>query len=1189
MKRNDVMRMCVRKNGSNVVSVRGADPVKKSCFKKTYIEKRIVYFELIVLILSSFAFSYVVAEVTPDSENLLFPLLKNFFDELTEPIIPFVSAAGVGGCCAQSTAGVNCASVDSTNCATSESFVPGTACERVSFCEKGCCYDEDEGIFSPNTLEHVCDMADWVSDPNCNLPGAALGCCVLGESTRFETQGQCKINTQDYALSSGYDIDWRTGLSEVDCILLAGEQKMGACVLPDGDCKFGSQASCEGYSGEFNEDVLCTAKSLNTTCEKTEKTTCVDGKDQVYFVDSCGNVANIYDERRAKDNSYWETYVEPESACFAANGAADSSTCGNCNRIEGGACALAKPDNFDVVMGDYYCKKTSCEHTDDWGVTNQYKNGESWCVYNSPIGSGDDVPGSRHFRYVCNDGVVKVEPCADYRNEICIEQDTLRGGGTEIVGSGGSSVAFHNAVCRKNNAKNCIAIGESSMDACNDEPDCMVRSVEVGGPFSFSICVPMYPEGFSFETEYQVSGSQVCAINTRTCTVIFAPPPFCPCFLNCGCLSPGFGASMDEVCTALGDCGSAPNYNQAGAVRGKVAEYDPRVEKYMLAAGLTYDDYLGVGSSLFEQSAFSGALFAKKLDPEYPAVPEGTSNSGAGIGAAITAIGAAITALAGIMGSTLMATAAAVMSAMGGIFGALAAGPTSCPPVIVPYTCNLWSAPTGDSSCGACSANPDIPCTEYACNTLGTACDFINKGSDNELCVAAPDNGYPPTITPVTSLEEIIASLDLQDSPDLLAFLQEVEYVRLGDNHLKINNLAGGCVDAYSPIPISFTTDEVAKCRLDFEEKDFEDMEFDVGTTDFVFKHETFFRIPDPSHGRANNISLPTDMTIYVLCQDRRGDVTPEYFQIDMCVNDGPDETAPLLVSMNPPDGSVISFDSDNFTAILSLEEMATCRWDSNSETSYDNMVNEFVCDDMWGQPSGGWVYVCRGDLPIDLTEGVTENKFNVKCADQPWLIGGDDENERNVNILGYDFTYIRPSGKIAIESITPSDEELVTTSDRISFDFVVKTTDGGMNHGCDFSLTGYETMVPFIETDVGKTHTHSFDLTPNKYDVFVECGDETGDTVRQEVSIRVIQKGYSPLISRVWHTSNNIRVVTQEEADCRFSKDDCLFSFENGTGMSGDGITHRVSVEKGAVYHIRCKDNLGNVPAGCSIVVGAA
>jgi hypothetical protein len=34
---------------------------------------------------------------------------------------------------------------------------------------------------------------------------------------------------------------------------------------------------------------------ITKTCGKTTNTVCVEGKDEVYFVDSCGNVANIYD------------------------------------------------------------------------------------------------------------------------------------------------------------------------------------------------------------------------------------------------------------------------------------------------------------------------------------------------------------------------------------------------------------------------------------------------------------------------------------------------------------------------------------------------------------------------------------------------------------------------------------------------------------------------------------------------------------------------------------------------------------------------------------------------------------------------------------------------------------------------------------------------------------------------------
>ncbi len=1170
-------------------------------------KKRVAFVELIILVFSSLAFPYVVSEATLEENSFLFDILEGIMDELNEPMIPFVSAASVNGCCLRTVAGEDCAIVSSAECTPGESFAPGVVCESSSFCERGCCYDEDAGIYDESVLEARCGRGDWVADPFCNLPGAALGCCIMGDSTKFRTEGQCRVLTEVYAFTPGFDVDWRTGLDDVGCALLAGEQGVGACVLPDSDCEFGTEVSCFAYDGEYAEEILCTAPELNTTCKMSEETTCVDGKDQVFFKDTCGNIANIYDKSKAKNIDYWTNYVKPKEACNAPNGAANSKSCGNCNRFEGGICALAKPDNFNVDMGDYYCKDSSCDFKDGWGVTHHYKNGEAWCVYDGPIDKGDDVPGSRHFRYVCNSGVVKVEPCADYRNEICVQKNTLKGEGAEIVSDGGGEVQFHNAICRKNNAKNCIDIGEQSMAACRDEPDCMVRHVEVGGSFSFSICVPMYPEGFSFESQYQASGSQVCSIATRTCVVTFEPLPFCIPVDNAGCLFGGLKPQMDEVCAALGDCGSSKNYYQDSPLKGDVVDYDPRVEKYMLAAGLSSDDYLGVGSALFEQSAFSGAMFAKKLDTTQQSTSSsGSGGGGGGAGAALAAVGAALAALAGILASTLMAVAGAVMSAIGAI--ASAAQPQMCPPVIVPYSCNLWEAPTGSAGCEACNTNPDVPCTEYRCGSLGTGCDFINKGTSDARCAKGVNDGSFPVMTPIYDISEIIQSENLIDFPDLLAFVQNVTYKRVGDGHLRITNLNGGCIKSNTPVPISFTTQKEAQCRLAFEEIEFEDMEIFVGANTHIKNHVTFFRMPDPSHGESQGIDIQGDMTIYIKCRDRFGNENPEYLKIESCVFEGPDETVPIVGFFEPKSESFVSYSDDNVSIGFVTNEFSSCKWDYDSSVSYESMQfslgcenvyyackqradkqTEYSseCDKVYLESSNPFGYFCEGVLPIN--KSTSNNIFYIKCSDQPWLEGSADEGKRNSMVEPYEYVLIRPEGKIFIDSLS-HEGELVTTADLMTVPFTIMTSGGAEEHTCSYSQTGYDTMIPCFETGYSGRHFQPFDLSPGNYDIFVECVDETGDSVRDKTSIRVLKKSTSPLIARIWQDSdsNNLYFITQEEASCVYSEDGCGYSFDEGAALSGDGIKHRISAVKGMDYYVKCKDDLGNVPSGCSVVLSA-
>ena len=65
----------------------------------------------------------------------------------------------------------------------------------------------------------------------------------------------------------------------------------------------------------------------------------------------------------------------------------------------------------------YACRKLKC--TDEDG--NERQNGESWCVYDSFIGDGKDTVGSRHWKRMCIEGEVKVEPCADYRGQLCAQ------------------------------------------------------------------------------------------------------------------------------------------------------------------------------------------------------------------------------------------------------------------------------------------------------------------------------------------------------------------------------------------------------------------------------------------------------------------------------------------------------------------------------------------------------------------------------------------------------------------------------------------------------------------------------------------------------------------------------------------------------------------------------------------------
>ena len=91
-----------------------------------------------------------------------------------------------------------------------------------------------------------------------------------------------------------------------------------------------------------------------------------------------------------------------------------------------------------------------------------YRNGESWCVYEGESGNGMDLVGSRHFRHVCVQGEETIEPCADFRNEVCKEEKM-----SSTYGN------FQEAACRVNRWTDCID-QFTEKDCMNfDKRDCM--------------------------------------------------------------------------------------------------------------------------------------------------------------------------------------------------------------------------------------------------------------------------------------------------------------------------------------------------------------------------------------------------------------------------------------------------------------------------------------------------------------------------------------------------------------------------------------------------------------------------------------------------------------------------------------------------------------------------------------------
>lgn len=476
-------------------------------------------------------------------------------------ILAFAFVNAQEGCCEQLNDGSWCQMTTQDNC---ETTIAPTSCTSFSPCILGTCINQQKGTCMPNTPKGLCSDQGglWDQRPKSEIPQCQRGCCTWGDSASFVTQVECNQIAFDYGVS----IDFlSTVTNEFECYALAKPKEQGACVFHDEfgsvDCKRLSKEECNQIeNGTFNSGFLCTAAFLGTTCSKSGETICdPDGK--VYFTDSCGNKANVYDENMFSKNAnswnqemedYWTKMQEPKCSVTGPD-----STCGSCNQIDSGTiCSKYKnaqnmPSN-SPQYGDYVCADMGCYYdTDEDGTEEYYQHGETWCAksegtywnqnsyedfgqggirVNGITGNFTDknlfkilsnpneynLPGSRYYQLACIDGEVIINPCKDYRNEVCIEAQMSE-----------ETDNFRIATCRINDWRLCFS--QTNQETCEKTPQ-MCKWIE-GYKFDFSkvttttdlkmgnldlsentqgSCVPLFAPGFDFWQEGN-DGISICS------------------------------------------------------------------------------------------------------------------------------------------------------------------------------------------------------------------------------------------------------------------------------------------------------------------------------------------------------------------------------------------------------------------------------------------------------------------------------------------------------------------------------------------------------------------------------------------------------------------------------------------------------------------------------------------------------
>lgn len=562
-------------------------------------------------------------------------------------LISFLSASF---CCERTDSGAWCQPEENEESCDASYDSVQTSCEATGYCRTGTCIDNNNGLCMPNTAERTCadEGGSWDIRTTSEIPQCQLGCCLIGEQAAFVTQVRCESLASQYGQQSNYRADIT---DEMTCLASANPSEKGACVFTNDknqkDCDMITREECQSrqttttpvestpgfferiFGGgteetpalselgvSFYAGFLCSAEELNTICGPRGGTVCGDdGK--VYFQDTCNNKANVYDNSKLNVDDYWTHLREP--SCDDGAGNKGSSTCGDCDYLSGSICRQKKVGEA-TSYGNFICRNLDClsYSNADEGFTgdNHPKHGEKWCAKSSGVGEittttngtdvtitggsnslTDNLPGSKYYFKTCSNSEVITTPCAEFRDEVCVQSDLDE---TDAV--------FRNAVCKMQVYTQCY-FQNSSKDCENKElRDC--RWMETGYAFSTNglinkteteetknnaqipngICVPLYAPGFDrTSSDAKKNGAEICTLASSACVVTYNVPlgqgaltkqiseltlqqkiDICKKYKgkNCQCLQPDWALGMNSMCISLGDCGTKNNLiGKAGEIR----------------------------------------------------------------------------------------------------------------------------------------------------------------------------------------------------------------------------------------------------------------------------------------------------------------------------------------------------------------------------------------------------------------------------------------------------------------------------------------------------------------------------------------------------------------------------------------------------------------------------------------------
>jgi hypothetical protein len=311
-----------------------------------------------------------------------------------------------------------------------------------------------------------------------------------------------------------------------------------------------------------------------------------------------------------------------------------------------------------------------------------------------------------------------------------------------------------------------------------------------------------------------------------------------------------------------------------------------------------------------------------------------------------------------------------------------------------------------------------------------------------------------------------------------------------------------------------------------------------------------------------------------------------------------PDLIAPIISNFNPVSGSRITYGQTSKTISFKINEPAECKW-SSSDVDFMDMEKNLSCDTEVSDSGMINGYGCTGTM-TDITLNATEQtKFYIKCKDQPWLEGNENElYQRNTNDISTEYI-LRASLPLQIKSITPRGEIKVSPLNRTII-IRVNTSDGSNNgiSECYWKEPSSETWIKFSNTGSSNKHSQIIsnpDEGENIFDIGCRDLDSNGNEINRVINqsiFNVISTSLPPSIIMIYRNNQtgDLTVITEEPSECRYTTNStigCSFVFSSGNIMTTtNSIKHSATYEYGD-YYIKCRNERGFADTDtCGVVI---